>query len=135
MRARQVLRLQGELPALNEIIGASKAHWSNYARVKRQNTYLVALQCRAQHLSPIDGPVEISFLHYRPSRKKDPDNVAAGAQKMILDGLVKAAILPNDTMQYVAALHHAFEVDRDNPRIDVLIEAIEANESEPTSST
>ena len=42
---KQTLTLHGELPAINEIIAASKSHYSKYARVKRANTNLVALEC------------------------------------------------------------------------------------------
>jgi Holliday junction resolvase RusA-like endonuclease len=117
----QTLILDGELPALNEIIAASKTHWSRYSRVKRGNTQIVALECRAQKLKPVDAPVDVIFKHYRPNKKKDPDNVAGGAQKAILDGLVKARILPDDTMRYISSLHHYFEIDRKKPRIEVQI--------------
>ena len=117
----QTLILDGELPALNEIIAASKTHWSRYYRVKRGNTQIVALECRAQKLKPVDAPVYVIFKHYRPNKKKDPDNVAGGAQKAILDGLVKARILPDDTMRYISSLHHYFEIDKKKPRIEVEI--------------
>ena len=120
----QTLILDGELPALNEIIAASKSHWSRYSRVKRGNTQIVALECRAQKLKPVDAPVEVIFRHYRPNRRKDPDNVAGGAQKAILDGLVKAKILPDDTMRYISSLHHYFMIDRKKPRIEVQINVI-----------
>ena len=120
----QTLILAGELPALNEIIAASKTHWSRYSRVKRGNTQIVALECRAQRLKPVDAPVKIVFRHYRPNRRKDPDNVAGGAQKAILDGLVKAKILPDDTMRYISSLHHYFQIDRKKPRIEVQINVI-----------
>ena len=120
---KQTLTLHGELPAINEIIAASKSHYSKYARVKRANTNLVALECRVQELKPIDKPVSILFAHYRKSKRKDPDNVAGGAQKMILDGLVTAGVLPDDTMKYIKSLHHTFIIDKVKPRIEVVIYA------------
>lgn len=117
----QQLILDGQLPAINEIIATTKSHWSKYSRVKKANTNIVASQALGQKLRPITNKVDIVFFHYRPSRRKDPDNVAGGAMKVILDGLVKAGVLKNDTMEFVNTLCHCFEVDKKNPRIEVLI--------------
>ena len=116
----QTLILEGQLPAINEIIANSKTHWANYSRVKRGNTNLIALQCKTQRLKTFEHPVGIVFNHYRPNKRKDPDNVAGGAMKVILDGLVKAGILKDDTMDFVKCLHHTFNIDKVNPRIEVV---------------
>ena len=120
---KQILTLQGELPAINEILAASKSHYSHYARVKRHNTTRVALECLSQKIKPIDSPIAILFAHYRPNKRKDPDNVAGGAQKMTLDGLVQGKIIPDDTMKYIQSIHHSFFVDAENPRIEVILYA------------
>ena len=117
---KQTLILEGQLPAINEIIANTKKHWANYSRVKRGNTNLIAIECKSQRLEPFINPVGIVFNHYRPNRRKDPDNVAGGAMKVILDGLVKAEILQNDTMEYVKCLHHTFTIDKVKPRIEVV---------------
>lgn len=115
----QILTLPGELPALNEILAASKSHWRRYAANKRANTRLVWAEARAQRLQQITGAVDVTFRHYRPNRRKDPDNVAAGASKCILDGLQEAGVLPGDGMKWIGSLHHLFEIDKENPRIVV----------------
>tara|TARA_R110000803_G_scaffold4759_2_gene15907 strand:- start:1667 stop:2038 length:372 start_codon:yes stop_codon:yes gene_type:complete len=114
----QTLVLPGELPALNEILSA---HWRRYAAVKRANTRMVWAEAMAQKLTRINGAVDVVFLHYRPNRRKDPDNVAAGASKCILDGLIKAKILPDDGLKWISSLHHDFEIDKANPRIEVTL--------------
>ena len=117
----QKLDLEGSLPAINEIIANSKTHWSKYSRIKKNNTSVVALACLSQRIKPIEKSVKILFSHYCKNKRRDPDNVAGGSQKIILDGLVKAEILKNDTFEFVNSLHHEFELDKKNPRIEVFL--------------
>ena len=44
-------------------------------------------------------PVKTAYLRFtwgEPNKKRDPDNIAAGGRKFILDALVHSGILPND---------------------------------------
>ena len=45
-------------------------------------------------------------------------------QKFIIDGLVKAGVLKNDGWAQIGDLNHSFEVDKENPRIEVILEEI-----------
>ena len=118
---RQTLILDGELPAINEIIATTKSHWSKYSRVKKANTNIVAAEALKQKLSPISNRVDIVFFHYRKNKRKDPYNVAGGAAKIILDGLVKSGVIKNDTMEFVNTLVHCFEICKQKPRIEVML--------------
>ena len=118
---RQTIILDGELPAINEIIATTKSHWSKYSRVKKANTNIVAAEALKQKLNPIINRADIVFFHYRKNKRKDPDNVAGGAAKIILDGLVKSGVLKNDTMEFVNTLVHCFEICKKNPRIEVIL--------------
>lgn len=53
------------------------------------------------------------------------DNVCGAGQKLVLDGLVAAGILPGDGWAHVRGLEHAFVVDADRPGVLVEIEACE----------
>lgn len=46
------------------------------------------------------GPIEINFLYLEPNRKRDPDNIIS-AKKFILDGMVNAGMIPNDTQRFI----------------------------------
>jgi hypothetical protein len=116
----QTLELDGTLPDLNTIIKLAKSHYKVYANNKRVNTQLVAYECKIQKLQPIEGISTFHFAHYRPNRRVDPDNATA-AQKYILDGLIVAKILPDDSMRYVKTLVHTFDICKKNPRILVTI--------------
>lgn len=117
--------IPGTLPALNEIIGQAKGHWSQYARSKKDHTAAVALRARAERVLPIEGAALLHCTWYAPDRRKDPDNLAA-AVKFILDGLVQAKVLPNDGWHQVAEIRHRFFVDKKNPRVEVELAEVAA---------
>jgi Holliday junction resolvase RusA-like endonuclease len=47
------------------------------------------------------------------------------AQKFILDGLVRAGIIKDDSQKYINSITHRFEVDKRNPRVEVTLEEAE----------
>ena len=117
---KQQFVIPHELPALNQTIEAGKRHWSKYSRLKREYTELVACLARRQLRPVLSGRVYLSFVWYCRNRKRDPDNIAS-AKKFIIDGLVTAGILPNDSLRWIMGFSDAFEVDAANPRIEVEI--------------
>ena len=102
---KQVLQISAELPTLNETVAETKRHWSRYASLKKTATEVVAWNCKAQRLKPIDDRVTLIFDW--PHSRRDPDNQSFGA-KMILDGLVKAGVLPDDSRKWIAEIRHVF---------------------------
>lgn len=114
------LIIPGEMPTLNEIIDAAKSHWAEYSRMKSDFTNLVALV--AKKLPELDR-VYLEITYFRKNQRYDPDNIAA-AKKFILDGLVAAGVLPNDGWAQVAGWSESWEVDKDNPRVEVIIKEV-----------
>ena len=112
---RQILEISAELPTLNDTVAETKRHWSRYASLKKTATELVAWNCKAQRLQPIEDRVTLVFDW--PASRRDPDNQSFGA-KMILDGLVKAEVLPDDSRKWIAEITHLFV--RDN-KIDQMV--------------
>lgn len=119
--------IPGRLPGLNEIVAASKDHFGSYAKMKRSLTKTVAAQAVAtagRTGKPRFRRVAVFVRWVEPNRRRDKDNIEAGI-KFILDGLVEAGIIPNDGWRHVADIHHSFAVDRDNPRVEVILKAQE----------
>lgn len=112
--------IPGELPTLNEIINTSKAAYGAYMRMKSSNDELVAYSCVGSPRGRIEKAVDVVFWWYRTDRRTDPDNVAAG-QKFVFDGLVLANVLPGDGWKDVNSIKHFFNVDKDEPRVEVVI--------------
>lgn len=112
----------GELPALNEIIAAAKSHYGNYSKLKHKNTDRVILAAKQQHIPQMDK-INITIAWYCKNKRKDKDNVSAG-QKFILDGLQKAGIIANDGWSNIGDIRHKFDVDKQCPRVEVILEEI-----------
>lgn len=109
----------GELPDLNQIIEASKQHWGQYSKMKKDETNYVAWIASAsikRHYKKAD--IEITWCC--KNRRKDKDNIMAGT-KFILDGLVQAGVIKNDGWANVGDIRHKFRVDKQDPRIEVKI--------------
>jgi Holliday junction resolvase RusA-like endonuclease len=119
----QTLVIHGSLPKLNETIRATKSHWSRYAAEKRKHTEAVAWAALEAKLRPVTAPVEITFAWFSKNRRADPDNIRYAA-KHILDGLQVAKILPNDNQQWIRGFCDTFDVDKDNPRVEVTLSEV-----------
>ena len=125
---KQRLTIPGRLPGMNEIIDSSKQLvWRRgkrrlyqYTRDKAFFSGKIADLCVLTRIKPVSAAlITVTFKEKRLSR--DPDNIIAGI-KFILDGLVHAGILKDDSFQYVKGLQFSFESACDDNSIDVLIE-------------
>ncbi len=119
------LWVPGPLPGLNELLAAAKSgrgKGNAYSRLKSAWTDAVIYACRAAKLKKAER-VRLHFLWLERDRRRDPDNVAAGGRKLVLDGLVKAGVLPGDGWKNVVGWSDSFATG-DTPGVSVLIEAI-----------
>lgn len=131
----QTLTLPMAMPGMNETIDMAKRFAPGYGKPSgsRFNIYaseklrlgdLVKDYCTLQGLTPIKGPVTVTFQWSERKRKngqrRDPDNVAAG-KKYILDGLVKAGVLKDDGPDIVKGLLDVFTYNVKEDSITVLI--------------
>lgn len=120
-----IVVIPGELPDLNTIIKESKrgrGNWQPYNDIKQEHTERIAWIAKSKikkRLKKID--LEIKWIC--KDRRKDKDNIMAGT-KFILDGLVVAGIIENDGWKQIGDISHKFEVDKDNPRIEVTIKEV-----------
>lgn len=116
----QRLVIPGRLPGRNEAEKAARTHWAVGAKFKKEATELVAWEAVRQHIVPRQCPVKVTVTFYEKDYKRDEDNVQSGV-KYILDGLVSAGRIPNDTRRNVRLNVKPVEVDKLNPRIEVEI--------------
>lgn len=119
-REKHKMVIPGTLPTLNEIVDAGKQHWGCYAKMKEEETNKVAWVAKQL---PEMKAVRLSITYFCRDRRTDPDNLAAG-KKFILDGLVKAGVLKNDGWEQVKSFQESWEVDKDEPRIEVILEDV-----------
>lgn len=112
--------IYGELPDLNTIIKTAKIHYGQYSQLKKKYTDLVSKYAPNKS---IIGKVDVKIVWYTRNSRKDADNVACG-KKFLLDGLVSAGVIKDDSRRYVNSFQDYFFVDKKNPRVEVeLIES------------
>lgn len=119
---RAELVIPGQLPALNEIIQASKTHWSQYSKLKKKYSDLIE-DITVIHRTPFFRELELDITYYCRDRRKDPDNIAAG-KKFILDGLVAAGVIKDDGWKCVKGFNERWQVDKENPRVEVVLKDV-----------
>jgi Holliday junction resolvase RusA-like endonuclease len=113
--------IPGKLPGLNEIIRAAKMGKGNYQPYNTmKHEYGDVITYLAKKL-PSYGVVNITIKWYEPDSRRDIDNIAAGGTKLILDSLVAAGVIKDDSQKYVKSISHEFYVGRENARIEVEI--------------
>lgn len=121
-----LLIIPGTLPNLNDYIAAERANRHKGANMKRDNGNIVAVAIRqCLRCVRIENPVYMEYTWYEPNKRRDKDNVSSFGRKVIQDALVQCGVLKNDGWKEVVGFSDRFEVDKDNPRIEVLIKEIE----------
>lgn len=117
------LVIDGRLPGLNEYIDACRRAPQIGNRMKQTEQERVEWAIRQQMRGVrISRPVRLTYRFVEPNQKRDQDNVSSFARKVIQDALVKTGVLYNDGWKQVAGSEESFDVDKDHPRIIVLIE-------------
>ena len=118
------ITIEGELPDLNTIIAESKKGrkgYQPYAIMKREYTDLVTW--KAKRIKKKYKKIDLKINWICKNKRKDKDNIMAGT-KFILDGLVNAGIINNDGWKEIGDITHTFDVDKENPRVEVKIKEV-----------
>jgi len=110
--------IPGRLPGLNEITNANRANMYQGAHMKKSTEKMITAALMYQKVTPIHEPVYLRFNWVEPNKKRDKDNIASG-RKFILDALVKSGILENDGWKHIIGFSDRFNVDKNNPHIEV----------------
>jgi Holliday junction resolvase RusA-like endonuclease len=111
------------LPGLNEYVNACRGNKYEAANFKQQveNDCLVFIRAalRGRKLNSIG----IIFKWIEKNRQRDKDNICF-AKKFILDAMQKGQVLKNDGWSQIQYFRDEFSVDKDNPRVEILIEEV-----------
>lgn len=124
--SKKILTIKGTLPGLNEIIDASRANYrlGNALKQQAQNAVMWHIKQQLRGVK-FDRPITLHYTFYEPNRRRDKDNIASGAHKVIQDALVKLKVIQNDGWKQIDGFTDSFAVDKQNPRIEVTIEEVE----------
>ena len=116
---------RGTLPGLNDYLKAERSFTkkrSDGNDMKQQYQFLIINAIRLQlKRTVINNPVFICYTFYEPNTKRDLDNISAVAHKFIQDALVISGTLKNDGWKHITGYQDKFYVDKDHPRIEVLL--------------
>lgn len=119
-----ILTIPGEFTTLNPFISENRKNKYAGALLKKEETLRVYYEMLVQKVKKIKlgrGKLYIRFNWYRSNKKTDPDNIAF-ARKFIMDGLVLAKVIPDDTWNIIGGFSDRFYVDKKNPRVDIILE-------------
>lgn len=120
-----LLTIPGKLPGLNDYIAAERTNRHKGAKMKADSGNIVAVAIRqCMRGVRIEKPVEMYYSWYEPNKRRDLDNVSGFGRKVIQDALVSTGVLKDDGWKYVVGFSDRFEVDKTNPRIEVLISEV-----------
>jgi len=120
------LIIEGRLPGLNEYIKAERGNKYSAAKLKQDTQTLIGSYIIGMYEMPqITEPVIMHYLWVEPNTRRDKDNICF-ARKFIQDSLVEIGILQGDGWKHIIGFTDNFAVDKDNPRIEVEIEAAES---------
>lgn len=118
---KQTLIIEGSLTDLNTYINAERTNRFIAAKIKKNETWRVAQECRASKLQPMQKVRLMTCYWFSPNERKDADNIEFG-KKYICDGLVEAGILPDDSRKHTDSTIHNHYVDSKRPRVEVVLE-------------
>lgn len=97
--------IHSRLPSLNEVISENRANRYKGAKLKKDTEAVIIAEIKRQKVQPVtEYPVEVFIRWFEPNRKRDVDNIQS-SKKFILDAMVKAGVLVNDSPRYVAQVY------------------------------
>jgi hypothetical protein len=113
-----------KLITLNEYIDKERGHRIAAAKIKKSLTAVCANF--AKDIKGVIDPAkqyDIQFFWTTPNNMIDADNITFG-QKFILDGIVQAGVLKDDTRRHVRNLHHNIETVKGVTQVKIVLTLI-----------
>ena len=118
----KTLTIKGRLDNLNDYTKANRTDPRVGNRMKKMNEdYITSFILEQLRGIQFEGKVYLHFRWIEPNRQRDLDNVCF-AKKFILDALVRNEVIETDGWRGVYGFTDEFDVDANNPRIEVVIE-------------
>lgn len=113
--------IPGRLAGMNEYTAAQRSSVYKGAEMKRREQKRVVLALKCARLPRLNTPIWINYRYFEKDRRRDKDNIAGFAHKVIQDALVEVGALKNDGWADISGWTDSFDVDAKNPRIEIEI--------------
>ena len=120
-----LLVIPGRLDNLNDFIRADKSSRYKGGELKANSERIVSAyieQCLRG--VKIQKPVYMEYTWFEKNKRRDLDNISSFGRKVIQDALVNEGVLKNDGWEHIVGFSDRFDVDTQNPRIEVLIREV-----------
>lgn len=117
--------IPGRLPGINESF--NEARKNKYIEASNRRKYEEYIGWNLKRDLGKWKPNEPVILHYHffeENRRRDKDNVAGYAMKLIQDSLKNNGYLSGDGWNQIENFDFEWDVDKNNPRIEVEIEEV-----------
>lgn len=115
--------IPGRLPNLNEAFNAARSNHYTEAKLRDKWESFIAWNAKRDlgKWKPTE-PVILHYHFYEENKRRDKDNVAAYAMKLIQDALKNNGYLSGDGWNQIENFDFEWDVDKKNPRIEVEIQ-------------
>ena len=125
---RQKLVIPFQLPTLNQMVSQNRFV---YANLKKKFSQPVVALAKKELFPIVEYPIEVHCHWFCADTRSDPDNIAAGGKKLLLDSLQKARILSGDGWKQIVKFSDNFSKDPAQPRVEVELVSLRGNLWEP----
>jgi len=114
--------VDGTLKTNNEFIEANRSNVYAGNNMKQEAEQYVSFYIK-KYLgdTQIKNPIHISYIFVEKNRRRDKDNIASFAMKVIQDALVACEVIKNDGWKNIKSFSCDFKVDKEKPRIEVFL--------------
>lgn len=117
------------IKGLNELLAGRMYDYRTkkyHNRVKSDNDKVCRLAIQKYMRGvKIDKPIRCTYMIYAGDKRHDRGNLACAVEKSFLDALQEMKVIKNDGFDNVLDSTFHTEVDKFNPRIEVIIEEVE----------
>jgi Holliday junction resolvase RusA-like endonuclease len=131
---KQKFVIEGRLASLNDYVLACRTSPWKGNKFKHEQQEKVNNAIKESCLYRVDAnalPIKATFVFYEQNQKRDLDNISGWAHKAVMDALVTSGILENDGWKQIVGYTDYFYIDKENPRIEIYLESVKQEESEP----
>lgn len=118
------ITVPGTFASLNDLLYASKiskGKWNKANSMKQKDQTYIIPHIRKAIRRSLKAPITLHYTFYCRDAKRDKDNIASYFTKIFQDSLVESGVLHDDGWKYIKSYKYDFEIDREYPRIEVVI--------------
>lgn len=119
---------------LNELLGSQQRKYDarlkkmrvfNPEKVKNEKLIRICLQKQGMAKVKLETPIAIHYMIYAKDKKHDRMNLGSCLDKCFCDAMQTMKILHNDGFDDIVKISFDYDIDRKNPRAEILITELE----------